>query len=65
VIFTTEFDFFRIMAERSRNKYQAAGTLLDYGMLKGTNHDAYFFPGTGRTDAYYTEAWNPLVEEFL
>ena len=49
------------MAERSRVKYEEAGVLLDYAMLSGTNHDAYFFPGTQRTDAYYT-AFNPLVE---
>jgi acetyl esterase/lipase len=38
VLYTAEFDFFRVMCERSRPKYEEAGTLLDYGMLKGTTH---------------------------
>jgi acetyl esterase/lipase len=64
VIYTAEFDYFRQMAERSRVKYEEAGTLLDYGMLKGSNHDSYFFPGMLRTEAYYT-AFNPLIENFF
>jgi acetyl esterase/lipase len=64
VLFTAEFDFFRIMCERVRPKYEEAGTLLDYGMMKGTTHGGSFVPGSSRFDAMFTSL-NPLVEEFL
>jgi hypothetical protein len=64
VLYTLEYDWFRLSCERSRPRYEEAGTLLDYGMLKGGEHTSGFYPGMTRFDAFHTSL-TPLVEEFL
>lgn len=64
MLLTTEFDIFRQGTERSREKYEEAGTLLDFGMIKGTTHGGSIFPGSTRFEAFYS-CMNPLVNDFL
>jgi hypothetical protein len=61
---TTEFDIFRQGAEKSAERYEEAGVLLDYGQIKGTTHAGALFPGTTRFDAYFTQM-NVLVDNMF
>ena len=42
IIFSTEYDFYRKMAEEACYLYEEAGTLLDCGFQAGTSHDTFF-----------------------
>jgi hypothetical protein len=41
IVYTTEFDFFRKIAEEACFLYESAGTLLDCGIQAGALHEGY------------------------
>ena len=65
VMYTTEHDVYRRMAEEGAKLYQRNGKLLDYGRLEGLPHGACFMHfGLERVAVWY-EDFARIVVKFL